>query len=108
MGRHGIQYGRRGTVFESVCFEYFDRVLGADNYRAESKVERVARAIRAVCTDAKCVLVVGDTLHDKELADAIGADCALLSGGHQAAELLQAAKPRYLCASMQELREEIL
>ena len=28
------------------------------------------------------ILFVGDTLHDKEVADLIGADCALISHGH--------------------------
>jgi phosphoglycolate phosphatase len=34
--------------------------------------------------------MIGDTAHDAETADAIGADCILFSGGHQCVERLEA------------------
>ena len=34
---------------------------------------------------------VGDTLHDAEVADALGARCILVAGGHQTTERLAAA-----------------
>jgi len=62
---------------------YFDAVLGADDLEAGSKVER-ARAYMERCGAEPCgTLVVGDLLHDAEMAQAIGAQCLLVAKGHQ-------------------------
>jgi phosphoglycolate phosphatase len=51
-------------------------------------------------------LMVGDTLHDKEVADEIGAESVLLSTGHQSKErLLQSGVP--VIDSLFELEEFI-
>ena len=34
------------------------------------------------------VLFIGDTLHDKEVADSIGCDCILVADGHNSKERL--------------------
>lgn len=40
------------------------------------------------------MVVIGDTLHDCQLANEIGADCILLSTGHQSKDdLLTTGKP---------------
>lgn len=63
--------------------QYFDAVLGADDLEAGSKVER-ARAYMEQCgVEAQHTLVVGDLLHDAEMAHAIGARCLLVAKGHQ-------------------------
>lgn len=62
---------------------YFDAVLGADDLEAGSKVER-AQAYMARCgISPDRTLVVGDLLHDAEMAAAIGARCLLVAKGHQ-------------------------
>ena len=62
---------------------YFDAVLGADDLEAGSKVER-AKAYMARCgVSSERTLVVGDLLHDAEMAAAIGARCLLVAKGHQ-------------------------
>jgi len=62
---------------------YFDGVLGADDLEAGSKVER-AQAYMARCgVEPQHTLVVGDLLHDAEMAQAIGARCLLIAKGHQ-------------------------
>ena len=38
--------------------------------------------------DPKNALFIGDTDHDVETADAVGAPCVLLAGGHQSFEVL--------------------
>ena len=38
--------------------------------------------------DGKDVLFIGDTLHDLEVANAMGARCMLVSCGHQSKEVL--------------------
>ncbi len=63
--------------------EYFDAVLGAEDFLAGSKIERAQRFLAEHRVQEGRVLAVGDLAHDAEMAQAIGADCALLTSGHQ-------------------------
>ena len=65
----------------------FDEVLGLDNIFAVSKVD-IALKWRENNPAARA-FVVGDTEHDLAVAKAIGADCYLLSCGHQSRERLK-------------------
>lgn len=67
--------------------DLFDGVLGLDNIHAASKVG-IAKEWREEHPSAS-VLMIGDTVHDLEVANAIGADCALIAGGHQEIEVLK-------------------
>ena len=70
----------------------FTEVLGLDNIYAHSKTE-IGIAWRCAHPEDE-LLMVGDTLHDAEVAAAIRADCVLLSGGHQRrARLSEAGVP---------------
>lgn len=57
--------------------------FGTDDHTAGSKVAIGAAAIQRLGLDPRTVLVVGDTLHDLELARAIGCRAVLYGGGHQ-------------------------
>lgn len=65
---------------------YFDETLGLDNIHAGSKLS-LAYDWRERHSDAN-VLLIGDTDHDVETANALGADCALVCRGHQSREHL--------------------
>ena len=60
---------------------YFGDILGISNIYAGSKVaigrEYVAR------NDIENAVIIGDTVHDYEVAQALGADCILIANGHQ-------------------------
>jgi phosphoglycolate phosphatase len=64
---------------------------GREDLQAGSKVELGVGAVRAAGLRPEEVLVVGDTLHDQELARAIGCRVALFAGGHQSPARLSAA-----------------
>ena len=66
--------------------EYFDAVLGAENYLAESKIGRAEKFLKEHGKGR--VLVIGDLEHDAEMAEALGADCVLLTTGHEKPERL--------------------
>ena len=66
--------------------DYFEEILGLDNIHAGSKRE-VARDWAGRHPDA-VPLFVGDTVHDAEVAEAVGADCVLYTGGHQSEKRL--------------------
>ena len=66
--------------------EYFDEVLGIDNIYAGSKVDVALNWIKD--KDPKECLMIGDSLHDLESAEAMGVECVLVSKGHQSKEVL--------------------
>ncbi len=63
-------------------YDRFEAVLGAADFKADSKIER-ARAYLEKSGENCRVLVVGDLEHDAEMAAEIGADCVLLTSGHE-------------------------
>ena len=73
--------------------DYFDGIIGKDNIHAHGKTDIALswyeknRPVRPV--------MIGDTAHDAEVADAIGAECILVSCGHMSVEKLSALKPVY-------------
>ena len=69
-------------------YDRFEAVLGAADFKADSKIER-ARAYLENSGENCRVLVVGDLEHDAEMAAEIGADCVLLTSGHEHPERLQ-------------------
>lgn len=62
-------------------YDRFEAVLGAADFKADSKVERAKNYLKN--SGAERILVVGDLEHDAEMAAEIGADCVLLTSGHE-------------------------
>lgn len=68
---------------------FFANILGADNHDGLPKLEQ-ARALLAKLNCAPdSVLLIGDTLHDAEVARELGFQCMLISDGHQSEERLR-------------------
>lgn len=74
--------------------DYFDEALGLGDIYAGSK-EAIGRAYLAGCGIApEQTLMIGDTLHDAEVARAMGTRCVLVARGHQSRDtLLEAGVP---------------
>lgn len=69
---------------------YFQNVIGLDNIYAGGKshlAKKLAMKIRSNGSAAN-ILLIGDTIHDYEVAKEIYSDCILLSHGHQDEERL--------------------
>lgn len=64
-------------------YEKFDAILGAEGFKAESKIGRALDYLKKSGAEKGRVLVIGDLAHDAELAHEIGADCVLLTSGHE-------------------------
>jgi len=70
--------------------KYFQNIVGLDNIYAGGKAhlaKNLALKIRSNGT-AGNILLIGDTIHDFEVAGEINSDCILLSHGHQNQERL--------------------
>jgi phosphoglycolate phosphatase len=68
--------------------KYFIKLVGLDNIYAAGKLDNGLKWMKELGFKKGEVLMVGDTLHDCEVAKAIGADSVLLSLGHQSKEKL--------------------
>lgn len=88
-------YGIRG---------HFTGLVGTDNIYAEGKVARGQHWIGQLPWRTEEVVVIGDTLHDFEVAEAIGTDCILMAHGHHTPERLAATGKRVV-HSLRELVE---
>jgi phosphoglycolate phosphatase len=67
---------------------HFKSLVGADNIYAKGKVERGRELIENLKPPLSDTVLIGDTLHDYEVAQAIGTDCILLAHGHHSANRL--------------------
>lgn len=67
--------------------QYFDEILGISDIYAKSKIEIGQEYIRKA--DVKKALLIGDTLHDYEVANVLNVDCLLIAKGHQSEETLR-------------------
>lgn len=96
--RQIAQYGIEG---------YFQQILGLSHIYATSK-QAIGESYLAQCGlgPGECVLI-GDTLHDAEVAREMGIDCILVAKGHQSAETLaETGVP--VCGSLLEAAERVL
>ena len=69
---------------------FFEHVSGLDNHYAVSKLENGHRLISDLKLEVDNLILIGDTVHDFEVANALGCRCVLLANGHQSKEVLQA------------------
>ncbi len=63
--------------------KYFTHIVGLDNIYAASKMHLGKDLMNRLGNGKGETLVIGDTLHDFEVASEIGADCVLVASGHQ-------------------------
>ena len=70
---------------------FFDFAYGTDNLDGASKLDRARELVQTLAAhgvSSDDIALVGDALHDKEVADALGVRCVLCAqGGHSAARL---------------------
>ncbi|WP_157949876.1 HAD family hydrolase [Vallitalea okinawensis] len=69
--------------------EYFTDLVGLDDHQAKSKVERGQAWIKNQQINVDKTIMIGDTIHDYEVAKALGCHCALVAHGHQPFERLE-------------------
>jgi phosphoglycolate phosphatase len=81
---------------------YFTELIGLNDFYAGSKMENGKRFIKSLGKNKENVLFIGDTSHDFEVAQAIGADCLLVCNGHNNRQKLQACDA-YLVDNLAEI-----
>ena len=86
-----------------IC-DLFDEILGIDNIHASSKVDIAIDFMKKSNIEPSEALFIGDTLHDVEVAKAIGANSLLVCEGHQARSVLAKANVKIL-STISDLRD---
>lgn len=67
---------------------YFEKIKGLDNHYAHGKGELAKELLATIQAPASSVIMIGDTCHDKEVADLLGVDSILCTNGHFPADRL--------------------
>ena len=86
---------------------YFECLLGIDSVHAPGKAGRGCDWLAETGMEPARVLLVGDTMHDAEVARKMGIDCWLVTAGHHPeARLAEAGLP--LFADLESVRTALL
>jgi phosphoglycolate phosphatase len=76
------------SVRKKNIHRYFERIAGIGDHYAFSKIDIAVSLMNELNLDAKQVCLIGDTIHDLEVAQHLQCRCILVSGGHQSYERL--------------------
>ena len=70
--------------------QYFDYIVGVDNYGANGKIESGKDLIDKLKLNNKQIILIGDTDYDYKVATKLNIDCFLKINGHQSYNQLKA------------------
>lgn len=70
------------------CTEWFSDLIGISDIYAKEKLSAAQAWLRKNPQPDREMIMIGDSLHDAEVAEALGWDCILIDRGHQSRRLL--------------------
>ena len=76
------------SVKERNIKNYFQKITGINNHYAASKIDRAKQLIKETNIKPGEICLIGDTIHDYEVAQEIACNCILVANGHQNKERL--------------------
>lgn len=83
---------------------YFKETLGISNIHAKSKLDLGLNWLDGFKNKKPRLLMIGDSIHDYEVAQALGADCVLISmGSHQSIKRLEETGAQVFASAKQIL-----
>ncbi len=77
------------TLKQQGILHYFEGIAGLNNHYAESKIERGKQLISEYNINNTKSTIIGDTIHDYEVAQQLETACILIADGHQSKERLK-------------------
>jgi phosphoglycolate phosphatase len=86
----------RGQVKDFRLEHFFTEVVGLDDHHADGKVETGLRWLARAKVDPARTLFIGDTIHDGEVAEALGVEVVYVYSGHNSPARLAANGARVL------------
>ena len=78
------------SVQEKRVEQYFQEILGVDDIYAESKSYIARQYVSDKNISSSDIVLIGDTVHDYEVAQEVGCRCILVADGHQSEDRLKA------------------
>jgi phosphoglycolate phosphatase len=94
------------TVKHNNISSYFEGLYGLGDKYAVSKIELGISLIDQNHLQPSQTLLIGDTVHDYEVAQSVGCQCLLVANGHQSRNRLESAGATVI-ESLSELRNRI-
>jgi phosphoglycolate phosphatase len=88
------------TLKSKGILEYFDRVAGITNHLGEGKLDIARELVSILGKDPGKICMIGDTVHDYEVAQGSGIPCILVAQGHQSFQRLKALN----CEVLEDLK----
>lgn len=79
-------------VYHFKIDKYFTKILGLDNILAKSKIEVAEKYFKENNIDLSKTIILGDTIHDAEVANKLKIDSILIADGHQSYDRLKKYK----------------
>ncbi len=93
LGQSILSAYRHETLLEIVAHfgltAHFDHIAGLNNIHAHSKLALGRALVARLGVPSSEILLIGDTLHDAEVARELGVACALVAAGHHSAARLR-------------------
>ena len=86
--------------------EYFMIIRGIDNQYARGKIELGISFIKELPYEKDEIVMVGDTVHDSDVADAMGIDCLLIDHGHMGNKKLKTTG-RKVFSNIEDVRDHL-
>ncbi|MBR5314628.1 MAG: HAD family hydrolase [Clostridia bacterium] len=83
-------------------YDVFDEISASSDYEAGSKIDRAKSLFERENISVSDCIMVGDTLHDLETANALGIECLLYSKGHTDRATLEKTG-KIVCESFDEI-----
>ena len=83
---------------------FFDGIFGIKDNYAREKVSLGKQVVENLKLNPAECLMIGDTLHDAEVAEQCGFNCVLFSGGHVSKQRLE-TKGKKIINSLSELKQ---
>lgn len=77
------------TLQQNEIIHFFDEISGLDNHYAHSKIYNGKALIEKMKLNPDEICLIGDTIHDFEVASELGCRCILISNGHQSEKRLK-------------------
>jgi phosphoglycolate phosphatase len=80
------------SVSELGIHEYFDFIGGIGDHYANSKIENARKYLEEAGLNPSQITLIGDTLHDSEVATELKCKCILVATGHQSYNKLNSTR----------------
>ncbi len=84
------------TLKQQNIFHFFEGVAGLNDHYGTSKIERGKQLITEFNIEKSSARIIGDTIHDFEVAQSLGIQCILIADGHQSEERLKTTNAKLL------------